>query len=128
LEILTNSVIVSGGCFHGHYRFSFLFVPALEFFSSPWSRVLSERHKRAEAPVSRRSQPRGEHEKQRFYTYMKKARTEVFAEQEISAAAHLDERRPRSTLREPTAQSALQKRKGNCGLDVKSARIEMERS
>jgi F-type H+-transporting ATPase subunit b len=109
----------------------FLFYLVLRWsFFKPMERVLSERHKRAEgARVEAEASRVATHEKQRFYNEtVKKARSEVFAEQESQRRRTLDERQATINAARATAQSALQEAKKAIAADVKAARIEMERS
>ena len=99
-------------------------------FFKPMERVLSERHKRAEgARIEAEASRMATHEKQRFYTdTVKKASTEVFAEQESMRRRTLDERQGTINTARATAQTALQEAKKGIAADVKAARVEMERS
>ena len=93
-------------------------------------RVLSERHKRAEgARVDAEASRAAAHEKQRFYNEaVKKARAEIFAEQESLRRRTLDERQATINAARATAQSALQEAKKAIADDMKAARAELERS
>jgi F0F1-type ATP synthase membrane subunit b/b' len=109
----------------------FLFYLFLRWsFFKPMERVLSERHKRAEgARVEAEASRVATHEKQRFYTEtVKKARTEIFAEQESQRRRTLDERQVTINAARVTAQSALQEAKKGIAADVKAARAELEQS
>jgi F-type H+-transporting ATPase subunit b len=99
-------------------------------FFKPMERVLTERHKRAEgAKVEAEASLTVAHEKQRFYNdTVKKARTEVFAEQETQRRRTLDERQATINNARTTAQTALQEAKKGIAADVKAARAELERS
>jgi F-type H+-transporting ATPase subunit b len=99
-------------------------------FFKPMQRVLSERHKRADgARVEAEASRVATHEKQRFYNEtVKKARMEVFAEQESQRRRTLDERQATISAARATAQTALQEAKKGIAVDVKAARVEMERS
>jgi F-type H+-transporting ATPase subunit b len=99
-------------------------------FFKPMARVFSERYKRAEgARVEAEASRVATHEKQRFYNEsVKKARTEIFAEQESQRRRTLDERQATINAARATAQSALQEAKKGIAADVKAARVEMERS
>ena len=69
------------------------------------------------------------HEKQRFYSdTVKKARAEVFAEQESLRRRTLDERQVTINTARATAQIALQEAKKGIAADVQAARAELERS
>ena len=59
---------------------------------------------------------------------MKRARGEVFAEQEIQRRRTLDERQATITSARAAAQSALQAAKQGIANDVKAARLELEQS
>lgn len=99
-------------------------------FFKPMERVLSERHKRAEgARVEAEASRVAAHEKQRIYTEtVKKARAEVFAEQESQRRRTLDERQATINAARVTAQTALQEAKKGIAEDVKAARVELEQS
>jgi F0F1-type ATP synthase membrane subunit b/b' len=99
-------------------------------FFKPMERVLSERHKRAEgARVEAEASRVATHEKQRNYNEtLKKARAEVFAEQESQRRRTLDERQATITAARATAQTALQEAKKGIAEDVKAARVELEQS
>ncbi len=99
-------------------------------FFKPMERVLSERRKLAEgARIEAEASRAATHEKQRFYAdTVKKARTEVFAEQETQRRRILDERQATITTARATAQAALQEAKKGIEADVKTARAELERS
>ena len=109
----------------------FLFYLFLRWsFFKPMERVLSERHKRAEgARIEAEASRVAAHEKQRFYSdTVKKARAEVFAEQESQRRRVLDERQATINAARATAQSALQDAKKGIAEDVKAARADLERS
>ena len=99
-------------------------------FFKPMERVLSERHKRAEgARIEAEASRVAAHEKQRIYTEtVKKARAEVFAEQESQRRRTLDERQATINAARTTAQTALQEAKKGIAEDVKAARVELEQS
>lgn len=99
-------------------------------FFKPMERALSERHKRAEGARTEAEASRvATHEKQRFYNEtVKKARSEVFAEQESQRRRILEERQATINAARATAQSALQEAKKAIAADVKAARVELERS
>ena len=99
-------------------------------FFKPMERVLSERHKRAEgARIEAEASRAATHEKQRFYNEtVKKARTEIFTEQESQRRRTLDERQSTINTARATAQTALQEAKKGIAADVKAARAELERS
>jgi F0F1-type ATP synthase membrane subunit b/b' len=99
-------------------------------FFKPMERVLSERHKRAEgARIEAEASRVATHEKQRIYNEtVKKARAEVFAEQESQRRRTLDERQAMINAARATAQTALQEAKKGIAEDVKAARVELEQS
>jgi F0F1-type ATP synthase membrane subunit b/b' len=99
-------------------------------FFKPMERVLSERHKRAEgARIEAEASRVAAHEKQRNYNEtVKKARAEIFAEQESQRRRTLDERQVTITAARATAQTALQEAKKGIAEDVKAARVELEQS
>ena len=69
------------------------------------------------------------HEKQRIYNEtVKKARGEIFAEQESQRRRTLDERQATINAARATAQTALQEAKKGIAADVKAARAELEQS
>jgi hypothetical protein len=59
---------------------------------------------------------------------VKKARTEIFTEQEARRRRTLDERQATINAARATAQSALQEAKKGIEADVQAARVELERS
>jgi F0F1-type ATP synthase membrane subunit b/b' len=99
-------------------------------FFKPMERVLSERHKRAEgAKIEAEASRVAAHEKQRIYNEaLKKARAEIFAEQESQRRRTLEERQGTINAARATAQTALQEAKKGIAEDVKAARAELERS
>ena len=109
--------------------FLFYFFMRWSFFR-PMERVLSERHKRAEgAKVEAEASRVAAHDKQRIYTdTVKKARSEVFAEQEIQRRRTLEERQATINTARANAQTALQEAKKGIAADVKAARAELEQS
>jgi len=82
-------------------------------FFEPMARVFSERHKRAEGARSEaESTLVAAHEKERFYSdTVKKARGEIFVEQEAQRRRTLDQRQATITAARTTAQTALQEAK-----------------
>jgi F0F1-type ATP synthase membrane subunit b/b' len=109
----------------------FLFYLFLRWsFFQPMQRVLSERQKRAEgARIEAEASRVATHEKQCFYNEtVKKARAQVFAEQESQRRRTLDERQATISAARVTAQSALQEAKKGIATDVKAARAELEQS
>ena len=99
-------------------------------FFLPMERVLSERHKRAEgAKVEAEASRVATHEKQRVYSEtVKKARTEIFTEQESLRRRTLDERQASINTARTAAQAGLQEAKKSIAADVKAARQELEKS
>ncbi len=99
-------------------------------FFTPMQRVLNERHKRAEGARAEAEADRvATVEKQRFYTdAVKKARGEVFAEQETQRRRTLEERQTTINAARTAAQTALTEAKKDIAADVKAAQAEMERS
>jgi F0F1-type ATP synthase membrane subunit b/b' len=99
-------------------------------FFKPMERVLSERHKRAKgARVEAEASRVAAHEKLRTYNdALKKARVEIFAEQESQRRRTLDERQATINAARATAQSALQEAKKGIAADVAEARADLERS
>ena len=99
-------------------------------FFKPMERVLSERHQRAEGARTEAEASRvTAHEKQRLYNdTVKKARVEVFAEQESQRRRTLDERQATINKARTAAQTALQEAKKEIAAEVKTARAELERS
>jgi F-type H+-transporting ATPase subunit b len=109
----------------------FLFYLFLRWsFFKPMERVLSERHKRAEgARVEAEASRAAMHEKLRSYNdSLKKARVEIFAEQESQRRSTLDDRQATINTARTTAQSALQEAKKGIAAEVAAARTELERS
>src|SRR5579862_2939714 len=109
--------------------FLFYFFMRWSFFK-PMERVLSERHKRAEgARVEAEASRAAANEKQRVYSdTVKKARGEVFAEQEVQRRRTLDDRQATINAARATAQSALQEAKKEIAGEVKAARAQLEQS
>jgi F0F1-type ATP synthase membrane subunit b/b' len=99
-------------------------------FFKPMGRVLSERHKRAQgARIEAEASRVAVHEKLRSYNdALKKARVEIFAEQESQRRRTLDERQATINAARATAQGALQEAKKGIATDVEGARAELERS
>ena len=99
-------------------------------FFRPLQRVLSERRKRAEGAKSEAEASRVlANEKRRFYNEaLKKARAEIFAEQETLRRRTLDERQAKINAARASAQSGLQEAKKDIATEVKAARVEMEQS
>jgi F-type H+-transporting ATPase subunit b len=99
-------------------------------FFEPMARMFSERHKRAEGARSEaESTLVAAHEKERFYSdTVKKARGEIFVEQEAQRRRTLDQRQATITAARTTAQTALQEAKKEIAAEVKAARVQMERS
>jgi F0F1-type ATP synthase membrane subunit b/b' len=109
----------------------FLFYLFLRWsFFGPLERVLSERHKRAvgarqEAEASRAAVQ----EKLRAYNEaLRKARGEIFAEQEAVRRRVLDERQASVIAARSAAQQELQAAKKALAAEVEAARVQLERS
>ena len=109
--------------------FLFYFFLRWSFFL-PIERVLEERHKRAEgARAEAEATVTAAQEKHRSYTEaLKKARAEVFTEQEGERRRALDERQAKINQARTAAQAALQEAKKGIAAEVQAARIELERS
>ena len=109
--------------------FLFYFFLRWSFFT-PIQRVLAERHKRAEGALADAEASRtAAHEKQRVYNEtLKKARTEVFTEQESLRRRALDERQATINQARAAAQAALQEAKKGIETEVKAAKAELESS
>jgi F-type H+-transporting ATPase subunit b len=99
-------------------------------FFLPMQRVLAERQKRAQgARAEAEAERAAAHEKQRVYTdSVKKARGEVFAEQEVQRRRTLEERQAIISAARASAQSALQEAKKGIEAEVKAARVQLEQS
>lgn len=99
-------------------------------FFLPIQRVLAERHKRAEGARAEAEASRVvAQEKQRQYgDTLKKARSEVFAEQEVQRRRTLEDRQATINAARATAQAALQQAKQEIAADVKAAKAELEHS
>jgi F0F1-type ATP synthase membrane subunit b/b' len=93
-------------------------------------RVLAERHKRADgARVEAEASRVTAQEKQRVYgETVKRARGEVFVEQEARRRQTLEARQATITAARTTAQNALQEAKKGIAADVQAARVELDRS
>jgi F0F1-type ATP synthase membrane subunit b/b' len=109
--------------------FLFYFFLRWSFFN-PIQLVLAERHKRAEGARAEAEAIRtAAHEKQRMYNEaLKKARAEIFTEQESLRRRALDERQATINKARASAQAALQEAKKGVEAEVKAARTELERS
>lgn len=99
-------------------------------FFLPMQRVLEERHKRAEgARAEAEVELRAAHEKQVVYAdSVKKARGEVFAEQETRRQHTMEERQATISAARAAAQSALEEAKKAIAADVQAVRVELEHS
>jgi F0F1-type ATP synthase membrane subunit b/b' len=99
-------------------------------FFGPMERVLSERHKRAEgarqeAEVSRATV----HEKLRVYNEaLRKARGEMFVEQETARRRVLEERQAAVSTARLAAQQELQAAKKALAAEVEAVRVQLEQS
>ena len=109
----------------------FLFYLFLRWsFFKPMERVLSERHKRAEgARTEAESMRAAVREKLHDYREaLKKARAEIFAEQEATRRHALDERQAAINAARASAQNELQMRKKALDAEVDAARAQLEES
>jgi F-type H+-transporting ATPase subunit b len=109
----------------------FLFYLFLRWsFFAPIERVLSERHKRAEGARQEAGASRAAvQEKLRTYDEaLRKARGEIFAEQEAARRHVLEERLAAVSAARSAAQQELQAAKKALAADVESARAQLERS
>jgi F0F1-type ATP synthase membrane subunit b/b' len=99
-------------------------------FFAPMERVLSERHKRAEGARQEAEASRvAVHEKLRAYNEaLRKARGEIFAEQEAARRRVLEERQAAVTSTRLAAQQELQAAKKALAADVEAARVQLEQS
>jgi F0F1-type ATP synthase membrane subunit b/b' len=99
-------------------------------FFKPMERVLSERHKRAEgARVEAEASRVAVREKLHTYNEtLKKARTEIFTEQESERRRTLDQRQATINAARATAQATLQEAKKSLAAEVQAARTELEQS
>lgn len=109
--------------------FLFYFFLRWSFFT-PMQRVLDERHRRAEgARADAEATLALVREKQRAYNdSLKKARAEIFAEQEAQRRRALEERQAKINQARAAAQSGLQEAKKGIAADVQAARAELEQS
>jgi F0F1-type ATP synthase membrane subunit b/b' len=109
--------------------FLFYFFMRWSFFK-PMERVLSERHKRAEgAKIEAETSRAAVREKLRTYNdSLKKARTEIFTEQESERRSTLDKRQATINTARAAAQNALQEAKKSLASEVKAAQAELEQS
>jgi F0F1-type ATP synthase membrane subunit b/b' len=109
----------------------FLFYLFLRWsFFGPMERVLSERHKRAEGARQEAEASRvAVHEKLRVYNdALRKARGEVFAEQEAVRRRVLEERQAAVSAARLAAQQELQAAKKALAADVEAASVQLEQS
>jgi F-type H+-transporting ATPase subunit b len=109
----------------------FLFYLFLRWsFFQPIQRVLAERHRRAEGSRTEAEASRAAaQEKLRQYNEsLRKARAEIFAEQEPQRRQTLDARQASINAARAKAQSALQEAKKAISRDVAAAQAELERS
>jgi F0F1-type ATP synthase membrane subunit b/b' len=99
-------------------------------FFTPMQRVLSERSKRAEgARVEAEASRVAVREKLQTYNEtLKKARTEIFTEQESQRRLTVDQRQATINAARATAQTALQEAKKSLAAEVQAARTELEQS
>ena len=111
--------------------FVFLFYLFLRWsFFTPIERVLSERHKRADGARQEAESSRvAVQEKLRAYKEaLRRARGEIFAEQESFRRLVLDERQNAVHAARLAAQQELQAAKKSLAADVEAARAQLEQS
>jgi F0F1-type ATP synthase membrane subunit b/b' len=109
----------------------FLFYLFLRWsFFAPIERVLAERHKRAEGARQEAEASRAAaQEKLRAYNdALRKARGEIFAEQEAARRRWLEERQAAVSAARLAAQHNLQAAKKALAADVQAARGQLEQS
>jgi F-type H+-transporting ATPase subunit b len=109
----------------------FLFYLFLRWsFFGPLERVLSERHKRAAGARQQAEASRAAvQEKLRAYNEaLRKARGEIFVEQEAVRRRVLDERQALVNAARSAAQQELQAAKKALAADVEAARLQLEQS
>jgi F-type H+-transporting ATPase subunit b len=99
-------------------------------FFTPMQRVLSERHKRTEGARQEAEASRvAAQEKLRTYNEsLKKARTDIFVEQEAARRRVLDERQTTVSAARATAQHELQIAKEALAGEVQAVRTQLEQS
>jgi F0F1-type ATP synthase membrane subunit b/b' len=99
-------------------------------FFGPLARVLAERHKRAEGARQEAEASRAAvREKLRVYNEaLRKARAEIFAEQEAVRRRVLDERQAAINAARLAEQLDLQAAKKALAADVEAARAQLEQS
>ena len=99
-------------------------------FFGPLERVLAERHKRAEGARQEAEAARAAvREKLRVYNdALRKARAEIFAEQEAIRSRVLDERQAAINAARLAEQLDLQAAKKVLAADVEAARAQLEQS
>ena len=109
--------------------FLFYFFLRWSFFK-PIERVLAERHKRAEGARQDAEASRAAvQEKLRAYNEaMKKARAQMFVEQEAVRRRVLEERQAKISAARVAAQKTLQDKKKAIAAEIVEARQELERS
>ena len=111
--------------------FVFLFYLFLRWsFFTPIERVLAERHKRADGARQEAESSRAAvQEKLRAYKEaLRKARGEIFAEQESFRRLVLDERQNAVHAARLAAQQELEAAKKSLAADVEAARAQLEQS
>jgi F-type H+-transporting ATPase subunit b len=99
-------------------------------FFGPMERILSERHRRAEGARQEAEASRASvQEKLRVYNEaLRKARAEIFLEQEAARRIVLDERLSAINAARLAAQKGLQESKRLIASEMEEARAEIERS
>jgi F0F1-type ATP synthase membrane subunit b/b' len=109
--------------------FLFYFFMRWSFFN-PMERVLSERHKRAEGARQEAEASRlAVQEKLRAYNEtLRKARGEIFTEQEAVRRTVLEERQTAVSAARVAAQTELQAAKASLAAQVETVRVQLEQS
>jgi F0F1-type ATP synthase membrane subunit b/b' len=99
-------------------------------FFTPIQRVLAERHRRAEgARQEAEASLVAVQEKLRAYNEaMKKARTEIFVEQEAARRRVVEERQSAVSAARVAAQTELQTAKQTLAAEVRAVRTQLEKS
>jgi F0F1-type ATP synthase membrane subunit b/b' len=111
------------------FVFIFYFFLRWSFFT-PIQKILAERHRRAEGARHDAEALRADaHEKSRSYSEaLRKARGEMFAEQEAARHRVLEERQAAIQAARASAQLKLQEGKQALAADVEKARTQLENS
>ena len=109
----------------------FLFYLFLRWsFFGPLGRVMAERRKRSEgARAEAETLRKAAHEKDRVHREaLRKARAEVFAEQDVARRKMLDERNAAVQQARIRANDEIQTAKGRIAAELEAARHELDRS